>query len=162
MNEDSRRAVFDCNIFVQALANEHSDAARALELFDDGTITLFVSDEVLDEIRDVLNRSYIRQLMPGITDQRVASLFRRLERKAIHIKNVPEEFRYDRDPKDERYINLALVANSKYLVSTDKDLLDLMNPMVDGSKSFFNRYPMLRILTASAFLDEVEKWRSEQ
>ncbi|MGH9799868.1 MAG: putative toxin-antitoxin system toxin component, PIN family [Blastocatellia bacterium] len=162
MSEDNPRVVFDCNIFVQALANEESDAAKALNLFDEDAVTLFVSDSVLDEIRDVLNRAYIRQLMPNITDQRVAALFQRLERKAIHIKNVPEEFRYERDPKDERYINLALVTNARYLVSKDKDLLDLMKPLTGISTSFFNRYPMLRILKASAFLKEIEEWRSEQ
>ena len=161
MLEDNPRVVFDCNVFVQSLANEESDAARAFELVEEGAITLFVSDEVLAEIWDVLNRSYIRQLMPRINDQRVTALFQRLEQKAIHIKNVPEEFQYERDPKDERYINLALVASARYLVSKDKDLLDLMHPSVDGSPSFFNRYPMLKILKVSASLSEIEKWRSE-
>lgn len=57
MLEDNPRVVFDCNVFVQSLANEESDAAKAFELVEEGAITLFVSDEVLAEIWDVLNRS---------------------------------------------------------------------------------------------------------
>jgi len=159
MREEIPRVVFDCNVLIQAIANEESAAARALDLLDEDAITLFISDEVLSEIKDVLSRPYIRQLMPNITDERVDALFRRLERKAVHIKNVPEEFRYERDPKDERYINLAIVTNARFLVSKDKDLLDLMNPSVKGSESFRIRYPMLRILKVSDFMKEIEELR---
>jgi len=159
MYKESPRVVFDCNVFVQAAANEESAAAKALDLLDEDAITLFVSDAVRDEIRDVLSRPYIRQLMPNITDERVDGIFRRLERKAVHIKNVPEEFRYERDPKDERDVNLAIVANARYLVSKDKDLLDLVNPSVKASEAFRTRYPMLRILKVPDFLKELDELR---
>lgn len=145
--------------FVQAIANEESAAAQALDLLDEGAITLFVSDAVLSEMRDVLSRPYLRQLLPNITDERVANLFRRLEKKAVYIKNVPEEFHYERDPKDERYINLAIVTSARYLVSKDKDLLDLVNPSIKGSATFRTRYPMLKILKVSAFLKELDDLR---
>ena len=42
--ELSRRpgVVFDCNVFLQALANEQSTAAKALDLLEQDAITLFV------------------------------------------------------------------------------------------------------------------------
>jgi predicted nucleic acid-binding protein len=43
------------------------------------------------------------------------------------INEVPRVFEYPRDPNDEPYINLAIPARAKYLVSRDKDLLDLMS-----------------------------------
>lgn len=162
MYGENPRVVIDCNVFVQALANEESAAAKALDLLDEDAITLFVSDAILNEIRDVLSRPYIRQLMPNITDERVNALFRRLDKKAVHIKNVPEEFRYERDPKDEMYVNLAIVTDARYLVSKDKDLLDLVNPSAKDSQSFRTRYPMLRILKASDFVREIEELRSSE
>jgi putative PIN family toxin of toxin-antitoxin system len=54
---------------------------------------------------------------------------------------VPRTLTLPRDPKDEPYLNLALAVGAQYLVSRDKDLLDLMN---DGS--FRQRYPDLTIL----------------
>ena len=41
--------VFDCNVFLQALANDESPAARALDFLEAGVITLFVSEPVLRE-----------------------------------------------------------------------------------------------------------------
>jgi putative PIN family toxin of toxin-antitoxin system len=160
MREEPPHVIFDCNVFVQAIANEESAAARALDLLDEDAITLFISDAVLSEIQDVLSRPHIRQLMPNITDERVDALLRRLERKAIHIKNVPEEFRYERDPKDERYVNLAIITDARYLVSKDKDLLDLVNPSIKGSESFRTRYPMLKILKPPDFMKEIEELRT--
>ena len=42
--EPSRRpgVVFDCNVFLQALANEKSAAAKALDFLEQDVITLFV------------------------------------------------------------------------------------------------------------------------
>jgi putative PIN family toxin of toxin-antitoxin system len=160
MSEEPPHVVFDCNVFVQAIANEESAAARALDLLDEHAITLFISDAVLSEIQDVLSRPHIRQLMPNITDERVDVLLRRLKREAVHIKNVPEEFRYERDPKDERYVNLAIITNARYLVSKDKDLLDLVDLSVKGSESFRTRYPMLRILKPVDFLKEIGELRA--
>ncbi len=148
--------VFDCNVFLQALANDESPAAKALELLDAGLITLFVSEPVLREIRDVLTRPSIRRQMPNINDVRVSSLLQRLTEKAIAIQNVPEEFRYERDPKDEMYINLALVARASYLVSRDQDLLDLMTASTDVARRFRSRYPFLHILKAAEFVEQIE------
>ena len=153
---ETPRVVFDCNVYVQAIANENSPAARALDLLDDGAITLYVSEAVLHELRDVLSRPALRHILPGITERRVRALFQRLERHAVYIHNVPKEFRYERDPKDERYVNLALVANARYLVSHDQDLLDLVNPSLPTSASFRNRYPMLKIMTVTNFVKEMD------
>ncbi len=153
---ESPRVVFDCNVYVQAIANENSPAARALDLLDAGALTLYISEAVLHELRDVLSRPALRRILPGITERRVRALFQRLERHAVYIYNVPEEFRYERDPKDERYVNLALVANARYLVSRDQDLLDLVNPSLPASASFRSRYPLLKIMTVTDFVKEMD------
>ena len=80
----------------------------------------------------------------------------KLEAKAILIVNVPEEFHYERDHDDEMYINLAIVANATYLVSRDKDLLDLMTTSTDVAREFRSRYPFLRIIKAANFITTVE------
>ncbi len=141
MNAGTPGVVFDCNVFLQALANDQSAAAKALDFLEAGLITLFVSEPVLREIRDVLTCPKIRKQMPSITDVRVSALLQRLTEKAIAVQNIPEEFQYRRDPKDEIYINLAIVANVSYLVSRDQDLLDLMTASTDVARQFRSRYP---------------------
>lgn len=151
------RVVFDCMIYLQATANDKGVAGKSLDLLDAGAITLFVSEQVLDEVRNVLSRPIVRAKNPRITDVSQNALLIRLARKAVHIVNVPEEFKYERDPKDEKYINLALVTRAEYIVTSDRDLLDLMNESTEAGKAFWFKYPFLKILSPPAFLQLFEK-----
>ncbi len=151
--------VFDCVVFLQALANDESPAARALDLIDSGDITLYVSEQVLRELRNVLDRSEVRKALPGITDLRVESLFRRLDRKAVMVKDVPRDFEYSRDAKDEPYLNLAIAARANFLVSRDKDLLDLMTRHDEASKQFRQRFRFLKTIEPAGLLQETEMSR---
>jgi len=56
----------------------------------------------------------------------VNAFLAKLDARAILIAKVPEEYRYERDPDDEMYINLAIVANASYPVSRDQDHLCLI------------------------------------
>ena len=156
MPELPPRVVFDCNLFVQGIANRNSPARKALRLFFNGDISLFVSEPIIREVREVLNRAEIRRKLPGINDRIVNAFLTKLEAKAILVTNVPEEFHYERDPDDEMYINLAIIVNAAYLVSRDKDLLDLMTTSTDIARQFRSRYPFLRIITAADFITAIE------
>jgi putative PIN family toxin of toxin-antitoxin system len=156
MPEQPPRVVFDCNVFVQGIANRNSPARKALRLFFDGAISLFVSEAILREVREVLSRSEVRRALPGVNDRIVKTFFVKLDAKAILITNVPEEYHYERDPNDEMYINLSIVANASYLVSRDQDLLDLMTTSTDVARNFRSRYPLLRIMKAADFIREIE------
>jgi len=157
-NGDPRpRVVFDCMIYLQATASESSPAAALLRMMDDSIISLFVSNDILDEVRDVLSRPKIRQKNPRITDERVDALLTRLAEQGTLLESVPNHFSYERDPKDEKYINLAVEADAAYLVSRDKDLLDLMREDLAGSKDFRQQFPTLTILNPVAFLRQIEQ-----
>jgi putative PIN family toxin of toxin-antitoxin system len=161
MPDEAPRAVFDCNVFLQGAANRRSSTRSCLRLFFDDAISLFVSEPVLREVREVLSRPAIRRKFPRLTDRLVNALIMKIESQAILIKNIPEEFHYGRDPKDEPYVNLALVANASYLVSHDKDLLDLMTTSSDAALRFRFRYPFLRILKATDFVREIDRQRGQ-
>jgi hypothetical protein len=51
-----------------------------------------VSEPIIREVRDVLNRPELRRKLPGINDRIVNAFLTKLEAKAILIVNVPEEF----------------------------------------------------------------------
>ena len=76
--------------------------------------------------------------------------------KAICLQNVPEEYHFERDPKDERYINLAIAARASYIVSRDTDLLNLMKLNSETALDFQRRFPLLRIITPADLLGEVK------
>lgn len=156
MPEHTPRVVFDCNVFVQGIANRRSAARAAMRLFFDGEISLFVSEAILREVRDVLGRDELRRKLPAINDRVVNALVLKLEARAVITTNVPEEYQYDRDPSDEKYINLAIVSGASYLVSKDDDLLDLIRTDTDVARRFRSRYPFLQILTAGDFVAKMK------
>ena len=66
MPELTPRVVLDCNLFIQGIANRNSPARKGLRLFFNGDISLFVSEPIIREVREVLNRAEVRKLLPGI------------------------------------------------------------------------------------------------
>ena len=146
MKKDKLPAVFDCMIFLQGLVNEKGIAVDCLELVENEKIELFVSEEVLAEIKDVLTRPKLQAKFSLLTDERVERLLEILNQKATFVKNVPEIFSYSRDPKDEKYINLAVEAKADYIVSRDHDLLDLMSDFTDEAKEFRQRFRPLKMV----------------
>lgn len=155
------RVVYDCVVFLQGLIKESGPGAECLELFEDGKIELFISDAVLNEIGDVLTRPDLQHRFPLLTQERAEDLLGGLKERATLLESIPAEFSYDRDPKDEMYVNLALAAGAAYLVSRDKDLLDLMKE-TDTGRNFRQRFPSLTILDPVAFLRKIETLRDDE
>jgi putative PIN family toxin of toxin-antitoxin system len=140
-------AVFDCMVFVHALANAKGPACACYELVRSSRLLLSVSPEVISEVGDVLSRPKVRRKLPALTDETVEVFLRDVVGRATMLSEVPEAFRLERDPKDERYINLAVASDASYLVTWDRDLLDLM-----GDDGFRQRFPSLTILEPTALL----------
>ena len=140
-------AVFDCMVFVQAVANAKGPACACYELVRVGRLLLYVSPEIIAEVGDVLSRSKVRRKLPVLTDEAVEAFLRDILGRTAMLSEVPETFRLERDPKDERYVNLALASGANYLVTWDRDLLDLMN-----DEGFRRRFPRLTILEPPALL----------
>ncbi|MGE0886012.1 MAG: putative toxin-antitoxin system toxin component, PIN family [Blastocatellales bacterium] len=150
------KVVFDCNVFLQALVNPDGPAGRCKQLVDRGEIELFVSEDVLAEVAEVLSRPRTREFAPALTLEVIEAFIADIRLKSICLRNVPEEYSFESDPKDEQYINLAIVAGAKFIVSRDNDLLDLMKPGIREAREFLRRYPMLKIVQPSDLLIEVE------
>jgi putative PIN family toxin of toxin-antitoxin system len=83
---------------------------------------------------DVLNRPEIRARFPDLNDEIVGAFFKRLHKLSVLVRLVPKEFSYARDEDDEPYINLAVAAGADFIVSRDRDLLDLMTGYTDECK----------------------------
>ncbi len=140
------RVVFDCNVLLQAAAREKSVAAKCLNLAESDLIQICISREVLAEAEDVLNRPEIRAHFPDLSDEIVGAFFKRLQTLSVLIHPVPKKFSYPRDEDDEPYINLAVAAGADFIISRDRDLLDLMTGHTDECKEFRQRFRPLRII----------------
>lgn len=152
----SIRAVFDCNVLIQAAANSNNAASACFRLVEAEVVELFVSESTLLELNDVLHRDYIKEHF-RYTDEVIREFIGKLRISATVLREVPEVFSLPRDVDDEQYINLAIAANAMYLVSHDNDLLDLMINFDMASKEFRQKTRPLRIVKPVDFLRNVEE-----
>jgi len=144
-------------VCLQAAAREESPAAACLRLAENRIIRLFLSKPILREIREVLSRPEIQTRFSELTDETVNSFVERLRKSSDLIEPVPRRFEYPRDVDDEAYVNLAIEVEADFLVSRDKDLLDLMKWTTQDGREFQKRFRFLRILDPVELLKEISQ-----
>ena len=155
INSIRLRTVFDCMVFLQGAVWKESPAGICLSLASDRLIELFLSDLIVAEIRNVLLRAPLRSKFPVLTRDFVEEFLAGLQAIATHIVEVPQIFKYARDPKDEPYLNLAVAAHVECLVTRDNDLLDLSNPTDADGERLRELNPGLVIVDPVRFLHKV-------
>ena len=101
--------VYDCMIFLQAAAR--ADRLHAtMQLLHDGAVTLFVSPDVIAEVRDVLTRPGGTAKFPALSPQHVDLFLGDLLSRPKMVMAVPSVFSLPRDKKDEPFLNLDIEA----------------------------------------------------
>lgn len=148
--------VFDCMVFLQAAISETGPAAEILRQVERRKFSLFVSQEIIEEIRAVFSKPKILKHNPQVTVGFIESFLTRISETATVRDFVPKQFSLSRDPKDEKYINLAVNENVDFLVSRDRDLLDLMTDYSDEAKEFRQRFRGLTVISPAAFLERLK------
>ncbi len=144
------RAVFDTVILLQAVTNPDGPSWAALAQADSGRIQIVASDATLKEAEDVLARPSVRKRFATLDDQRAGEFFGVYRGMAeIHV-NVPKTVSLERDHKDESFLDLAVESGATYLVTRDKDMLDLM-----ADPDFTAKYPGLKIVNPVELLREL-------
>jgi putative PIN family toxin of toxin-antitoxin system len=145
------QAVFDCNIFAQAIITPLGNAGRCVERVLDGRVGLYWSSYVLAEIRSIPEKPTPKRL--GVTADQVESLIARLIPVAHLLENPPSVYQHPIDPKDSHYVDLAIAADAKLIVSRDKHMLNLVNPAKAASWQFRARFPNLVVLQPEQLLE---------
>ena len=138
------RFVFDTNAIVSAVLLKQS---RSRQAFDKAQRIgrLFVSDETIEELNDVLRRTdFEKYISESLRLEFLAALLREAELVA-----VTETVVACRDPRDDKFLSLAVSGAANCLISGDKDLL-VLNP--------FRKIP---ILSPAEFLDHAWETASE-
>ncbi len=145
--------VYDCMMFFMQAARPQR-IRETFRLVEDKTVEYCLSPDVLSEIRDVLTRPRHQLRFPQLTAAQVAEFLQDLTRRSRFIENVPERYVLERDPKDSKYVNLAVAAEARCIVTRDNDLLELMDVGLAVGQDFQQRFPRLRILDPGAFVSE--------
>ncbi len=117
------RVVLDVNVWISALL-WGGVPAQLLHLAKSQEITIFVSEDLLEELEVTLNRvKFTRQLQKrGYSVNELIEVTRGFSEQCSNMSiNVPQL----RDPKDNKIIAAALSADAEVLISGDLDLLTL-------------------------------------
>lgn len=131
------RVTFDSNVFVSAL-NYQGPPSRLLELAAVDAFDLQLSDKILEETTRILANKF---RWPAEDIAQVRDVLSLVSQRVIpHV----ELDVLKRDPDDNRILECAQSSGSDYIVTGDKDLLDL------------RQYAGARILKPSEFLSVLQ------
>ena len=117
------RAVYDCNVVLSGIGWNGS-ARKCLKLVAERRVFLFVTDELLAEYESVIPETLAEEAPEVNPHPKLAWI----KSKAQMVEASPLGKRRSRDAKDDVYLAAALGATAEYIVTYDKDLLDLDRP----------------------------------
>jgi len=119
---DSERIVFDTNTLISHLLLPDSLPAKAVRKgLHAGRV--IVSKDTLSELAEVLSRSKFDRYISIEDRQEFFRYFGRVVEKIEIIRKIKK----CRDPKDDKFLELAINGRAALLITGDKDLL-VMNP----------------------------------
>jgi len=132
------RVVFDTVIFVRCLINPYSYWGKLVFQYSD-KYQMFVSQTTVAEILEVLHRPELTNKFKTLKNFDTATVIDILGKassvEAFEISSA------SRDSKDDKFLAAALAADAQFLVTEDKDLLDL------------RQYQDTKIINAEAFIE---------
>ena len=132
------RVVIDTGVLVSGLIRPRGTTGEVLLALRDGKFTVLYSNETLMEIIDVLGRDKFRLKYHILTDD-ISALINLIRLRGEVV--IPKQRVADcRDPKDDKFLDVALSGDADCIVSGDLDLTS-MNP-----------YRSIPIITPAEFL----------
>jgi len=132
------RVVLDTNTLISALLFSGT-ASRLVPLWQSGRITVLLSKAILEEYLRVLVYPKFR-----LTDQEIRGLIEEDLLPFVDTVQVRKSLKVvTRDPEDDKFLECAVAGRAAYLVTGDRDLLEL------GS------HRTIKILTVGEFLNQV-------
>ncbi len=113
-----RRVTFDTNVYIAALTSKRA-LLSLLTMAKAGVFALQVSDDILDEVEEVLVRDFF-------WTKSSTYAARLLLLNASHLVTPHVELNVvERDPDDNRILECSQASGSDLIVTSDKDLLSL-------------------------------------
>ncbi|MGA2642061.1 MAG: putative toxin-antitoxin system toxin component, PIN family [Spirochaetia bacterium] len=115
------RVVVDTNVFISSLLTRGGNPRKVIDLWRLEKITLCLSREILGEYFAVLGRLGMTQEPEG---GELIALFQKRYNQ-IFLASVPAISVISEDPADNKFIECAVAADAKYVISGDQHLLNL-------------------------------------
>lgn len=129
------RVVIDTNVFVSSFFG--GVPRKIIDLWKEGKLTLCLSQGIVEEYVEVLNRL-------GIKDRKAMEQLIQLFAEgynSLYAAKTPKLQVIEEDPDDDRFLECAVALESKVIASGDRHLKDL------------GKYFDIEILTPREFID---------
>jgi putative PIN family toxin of toxin-antitoxin system len=139
------RCVFDTNVLISALLFNQSKPAQAFVTALRNGVVL-VSADTVSELNEVLGR---KKFDKYLTEEE-RELFLRSLLQNTQLVEIHEKVRACRDPKDDKFLELAVNGEAEYVVSGDDDLISL------------HPYRHIQILAPEPFLNAIMDDEAQQ
>jgi len=132
------QVVLDSVVAVSAFLTDGLTAALVSECQEN--VYLYTAEEILAEIRRVLlEKPHIRNRYT-YSSETVEDFIKYLRDISTVVVQLPEIRVIERDPKDDMIVSCAVAVGADYIISRDRDLLDLGN------------YQQIQIVTPEQFM----------
>ncbi len=137
-NRKKLRVVLDSVVAVSAFLTKGLTADLVSQCQEN--VNLYTAEEILQEIRYVLlEKPHIRSRYT-YSSNTVETFINYLRDISMVVTQLPKIRVIERDPKDDMIIACAVAASANYIISRDRDLLDLGN------------YQQIQIITPKEFM----------
>lgn len=100
--------------------------AKILKAAEEGRITVFISEEVIEEISRTLAYHRLREIYEGagVSREELVETVLRIG-KIVEVKTRLDVIR--EDPSDNKFLECAVESNANYIVTGDTHLLKIKN-----------------------------------
>jgi len=112
--------LFDTNVLISALLSPKSIAAKILNWAENNGTVLY-SEATLTELISVLNRPKFSKY---ISPKDIAGLVIRIKAVWLSVEII-NQIKLCRDPKDDKFIDIAINGEASHIITGDNDLLVL-------------------------------------
>lgn len=133
-----RHVVIDTNCLVQMLS-AHGDYYSAWRAYRRGDYILCVSNEILNEYQEIIERVANATVAANVVNAIVRSPHTLFFTPQYHFHLI------EQDPDDNKFVDCAIIANADYIVSEDSHFSVL--------KSI--PFPSVRVIRLDEFIDEL-------
>lgn len=150
------RTVVDTNIWVSSLLNPFGFPARLRKSFEEGIFNIVISELMLEELSEVLNRPKIKTKY-GISEDDIKELLILIEELLILIEERSEpvllsgDITICRDKDDNVVIETAIKGQADFLVTRDDDI------KFDKAVSSFLKKYGISVISIAKFITHISK-----
>ena len=118
------RAVLDANVYVSAAIRPEGPPGKVLEqLLHESAFELVMSPAIIDEVVETLEDPKVRRHIRAKTD--ASAWFETIVVLADVVAGKHELSGVSRDPDDDKYLATAIEGRATFVVTGDRDLLDM-------------------------------------